>query len=137
MDKTQVDTGEEQAKSGRGGNIPPAQTRFAKGDPRINRLGRPKSFDALRKLAQQISAEALQSGDGEVVTRIEALLRVMSSSKNNADRALFLAYAYGKPAQIIGGSASLEPIKIELIEAYSYDAAVAKIAARSDDDSDN
>ena len=70
---------------------------FKKGDKRINRKGKPKDFLALRKLAQQISAEALTAGDGETVTRIEALLRVMSSSKNPADRALFLAYAFGKP----------------------------------------
>ncbi len=108
---------------------------FTKGDPRINRKGRPKSFDALRTLAQEISGELLQSTNGETVTRIEALLRVMSSSKNPADRGLFLAYAYGKPPQPIGGSPELGPIKIELLEAYSYDAAVAAIAARSDEDS--
>ncbi len=111
------------------------QPPFVKGDPRINRKGRPKSFDALRTLAQDISGELLQASNGETVTRIEALLRVMSSSKNPADRGLFLAYAYGKPAQPIGGTTELGPIKIELIEGYSYDAAVAAIAPRSVGDS--
>ena len=92
------DTGEKQAKAGRGGNLPPVDTRF--GGTRANRRnnkGRPKSFDALRKLAQSIAAEELQSTDGDVITRIEALLRVMSTSRNPADRKTFLEYAFGKP----------------------------------------
>lgn len=89
---------------------------FVKGDKRINRKGRPKSFDALRKLAQQIAAEDLQSTDGDVVTRIEALLRVMSSSKNPADRALFLAYAFGKPKEEIAMNNSGETVTKVIIE---------------------
>jgi hypothetical protein len=72
------------------------QPPFVKGDKRINRKGRPKSFDALRKLAIKIAGENLEP---ENITRIEAMLRVMSSSRNPADRALFLAYAYGKPKE--------------------------------------
>ena len=70
---------------------------FVKGDKRINRNGRPKSFDALRKLAVRIAGETIPGASGEDITRIEAMLKVMSSSKNPADKALFLAYAYGKP----------------------------------------
>ena len=92
------DTGEKQAKAGRGGNVPPVDTRFGgKRANRRNNKGRPKSFDALRKLAQSIAAEELQSTDGDVITRIEALLRVMSTSRNPADRKTFLEYAFGKP----------------------------------------
>ena len=90
---------------------------FVKGDKRINRKGRPKSFDALRKLAQQIAAEDLQSTDGDVVTRIEALLRVMSSSKNPADRALFLAYAFGKPKDELDLTTGGEPLTIRIVKA--------------------
>ena len=85
---------------------------FVKGDKRINRLGRPKSFDALRKLAQRIAAEELDSADGETITRIEALLRVLSSSRNPHDRKTFLEYAYGKPKEQvdIAGSEGLKVI---------------------------
>ena len=76
---------------------------FTKGDPRINRNGRPKTFDALRKLAQGIAAEDVnQNGqpliiDGHKVTVIEAIMRQLASSKNPRDRELFLKYAYGTP----------------------------------------
>lgn len=115
MDKM-TDTGEKQAKAGRGGNIPPVDTRF--GGARANRRnnkGRPKSFDALRKLAQQIAAEELQSTDGEVITRIEALLRVMSTSRNPADRKTFLEYAFGKPKEEIEHSGGQE-LSIKIIK---------------------
>jgi hypothetical protein len=69
---------------------------FVKGDKRINRKGRPKSFDALRKLAIKIAGE---EADQEEVTRVVKLLRDMARSDNPADRALFLAYAYGKPKE--------------------------------------
>jgi hypothetical protein len=67
---------------------------FVKGDPRINRKGRPRTFEAFRKLAIKIAGE---DADAEDVTRAVLMLREMSRSKNPADRALFLAYAYGKP----------------------------------------
>lgn len=85
MDEQPVNTGET-------GN----RGRFIKGDKRINRHGRPRSFDALRKLAIRIAGENVPESE---VTRVEAMLRVMSSSRNPADRALFLAYAYGRPKE--------------------------------------
>ena len=91
---------------------PPLATRFVKGDKRINRGGRPKDFDMLRKLAQQIAGEALPSREGEqAMTRVTALLRIMSSSKNPADRRTFLEYAYGKPKDEIDVTSGGEVIE--------------------------
>ena len=90
---------------------------FVKGDKRINRKGRPKSFDALRKLAQQIAAEELQSTDGDTITRIEALLRVMSTSRNPADRKTFLEYAFGKPKDEVEHSGNVSLTWQEFIRA--------------------
>jgi hypothetical protein len=93
------DTGEKQARPGNNGNIPPVNSQFGKPHGnRRNTKGRPRSFDALRKLAVKIAGENVPESE---VTRIEAMLRVMSTSRNPADRALFLAYAYGKPKESI------------------------------------
>ena len=92
-------TDESGNSQGIGYKKPPVDTRF--GGKRANRQGKgkPKTFTALRKLAQQIAAEELQSTDGDTITRIEALLRVMSTSRNPADRKTFLEYAFGKPKE--------------------------------------
>lgn len=75
---------------------------FVKGDPRINRKGRPKSFDAIRELAQSISHEVAKAGgqpviaDGHVVTVAEAILRQWASSKNPQLQKAFIELAFGK-----------------------------------------
>lgn len=68
---------------------------FTKGDRRINRKGRPKSFDALRELAQQIAHEELQSGDMRMTTT-EAILRKWATSKDPRLQMQFMDVAYGK-----------------------------------------
>ncbi len=50
---------------------PKKSGRFTKGDPRINRNGRPKSFDALRALAQEIAHEVENDGTTDLIEEIE------------------------------------------------------------------
>lgn len=62
---------------------------FTKGDPRINRKGRPRSFDYIRELAQQIGDEVdpvIKKRNAEIVLR--KLMR--------EDGAKFIEVAYGK-----------------------------------------
>jgi len=78
-------------------NTTPRGRPFAKGDPRINRNGRPKSFDALRKLAQQIAHE--ETGivvSGRKVTVAEAVMRQMAQSRNPQTQRAFLEIAFGR-----------------------------------------
>jgi hypothetical protein len=86
-------------------------TSFVKGDPRINRKGRPKNFDALRSLAQSISHEPAKSGgvevvvDGHKVTVTEAILRQWAQSKVPQLQKAFMEIAFGKvpePIEITG-----------------------------------
>ena len=76
---------------------------FRKGDPRINRKGRPKSFDALRSLAQEIAHEAAKRGDGQpvvidghTVTVTEAIMRSWAVSKDPRLQQKFIEVAYGQ-----------------------------------------
>lgn len=65
---------------------------FVKGDPRINRNGRPRSFDYIRQLAQEIGDEVdpnLKRKNAEIVLR--KLMR--------EDGAKFIEIAYGRAAQ--------------------------------------
>jgi len=101
---------------------PPKSGQFVKGDKRINRKGRPKNFDKLRKLAQAVASEEARLKDGSPsgITHIEAILRALATSKAPADRKLFLEVAYGKvPDEQI--AEVTHRIKVEYVNAYQDD----------------
>ena len=92
---------------------------FKKNDPRINRKGRPKSFDALRALAQEIAIEPAKNQDGhqvvindKIATKIEVALRVMLTDKKLF--ATFLEYAYGKPKVELEHSGEIKTGKLDV-----------------------
>lgn len=69
---------------------------FVKGDARINRKGRPKTFDTLRREAVKIACEMLKDPKtGEEISVAHAILRSWASGDAQAQR-LFIEYAYGK-----------------------------------------
>ena len=95
---------------------------FKRGDPRINRKGRPKSFDALRELARQISHEVAttKNGDdlviaGHKATVTEAILRQWAGSKNPRLQQAFIEVAFGKvPSAVEIGGPDRGPIVITI-----------------------
>ena len=115
--------------AGRNGNVPPEEHRFKTGNKAGVGHGKPRTIGELREHIQLIGEQRSSVAD---MSRLDVLLRQMFGSKNAGDRATLLKYGWGNVPQPIGGSAELGPILIEAIEAYSYDAAVAAIAARPD-----
>lgn len=87
--------------------VPKQLKPFVKGDPRINRKGRPKSFGAVRELAQQIAHETARVGDKDVVinghlaTITEMILRQWATSKDARLQMAFMEWSYGKPPSTI------------------------------------
>ena len=73
--------------------------RFKKGDPRINRKGRPKNFDAARALFLEIGNEVL-SGEVKGVytetTRVQAIIRDWLTSNNFQKQKAAIEYMFGK-----------------------------------------
>lgn len=95
---------------------------FSKGDARINRKGRPRSFDALRTLAQQIAHEEAKQGgqpiviDGHVVTVTEAILRQWAASKDPRLQMHFVEVAFGKvPDKLEVSGADGESLSIVIV----------------------
>jgi hypothetical protein len=72
----------------------PRKGQFVKGDPRINRKGRPHSFNALRVLAIQIATEKAAGRDTSNIEQI--LLEMATNRRNVQDRQKFIEIAYGK-----------------------------------------
>lgn len=113
---------------------------FVKGDPRINRNGRPKSFDALRKLAQQMSHEVAKDRDGNEiirnghkVTHAELLLFQMLSDKKQREK--FLEIAFGKvPQPIEIGNIGDNTLQIG-VKVIDYRHSIAALAPRPVSDS--
>ena len=95
---------------------------FKKGDPRINRNGRPKSFDALRKLMQEQAGEIALDGNGNPITdkngrpRTNAEMFVEAWMKDRKQRKSFAEFAWGKPKEEIditsGGETLMTPEQI-------------------------
>jgi len=80
--------------------VPSQLVPFFPGDPRINRKGRPKTVDAIRKLAQVIADEEIDY-KGETFTKIELILRDWASSRVFEKQLAFVQYAFGKvPDQV-------------------------------------
>jgi len=76
---------------------------FTKGDPRINRKGRPSNFDALQKLTIELAHEVATTKDGAPVVRadhrvtvVEAVLRQWLQSGNFQKQQAALQIAFGK-----------------------------------------
>ncbi len=118
------------------GTTPTSNLRpFIKGDPRINRKGRPKSFDALRREAIKIAGELLTNpASGEQVSVVHAILRGWASSGEWQAQREFIYYAYGK----VPNETELSGRNGGPIETHStFETAINHIYGNDDNDASN
>ena len=92
-------------------NHNPPTNGFDKRREHINRKGRPRNFDALRELAQQIGHEAVTAGDKRM-TVTEVILRQWAQSKNPQLQRAFIEIAYGKVPDKLDVTSGGEAIKV-------------------------
>lgn len=102
---------------------------FKKGDPRINRKGKPKNIPGLRDLVLSILHEVAtdKNGqplviDGHTATVIEAKVRQLIQSRNTQDTRIVFDYAFGKlvdKVELTGTNGG--PVATEIIIKYADD----------------
>lgn len=111
---------------------PPTTGGFKKGDPRINRKGRPRSMDTLKKLAQQISHEPIMDDDGhpviedngEKLTVIKNMLRSWAFSDVPSLQMKFVEIAFGKVKETVEVNSTntvTTPLDIHIFDGLTYE----------------
>jgi len=80
---------------GHSNTVPKQLKPFVKGDPRINRKGRPKTFDQIRAIAQELAHEPVRQGETHLMA-IERVLREWRDSPEPSLQMKFVEYAFGK-----------------------------------------
>jgi hypothetical protein len=90
-------------------------------DKRINRKGRPRSFDALRELAKQIAVDVAKDNKGneiaipgidDRITVVQAILLQMSRDPRRQKE--FLEIAFGKVPDELNVKGEMKVIKVTL-----------------------
>jgi hypothetical protein len=92
---------------------------FVKGDARINRKGRPKSFEALRREAIKLAGEYITNpATGEQASIARLILESWAKSSDPQAQKLFIEYAYGKvpnKEEITGADGGANKLIIEVV----------------------
>src|SRR5215472_12184538 len=104
---------------------------FEKNDSRINKTGRPKTFDELRRTADMIASELVPGPDGKMISRGELLLRSWIKSRNPILQRSFVEYWVGKVPDRIEAEGLQPQTRLILHYAHELDAIEAEAGNES------
>lgn len=82
----------------------------------INRKGRPKSFDALRELAQQIAHETMIDQTGNARTVAELIMRKWATSSDPQLQMRYVEIAFGKVPAPVEISGTMNSVQMSLAD---------------------
>jgi hypothetical protein len=126
-DTGKIQAKEEPERQPNGRLMPPKSGRFKKGfDPRRNMKGVPRDAIEMRKHMRKIAAEII-GGDETAMTRLDALLRQLFTSRNPAHNKLAL--------QVLDPKILTE--QVDLTSGGEKIASVIRIIEHNDNDNDN
>ena len=96
---------------------------FKKNDPRINRGGRPHTYDLIHEIATRLCAEPADLEDNpEGLSQLEAIMREWLTSKSFQKQLAVIQYAYGKiPEKLEIEKKEPNNIIIEWTDSYPAD----------------
>lgn len=103
---------------------------FTKNDPRINKKGRPKSFDTFRELALAISNETVATATKKLgaesvkselaqLTVAEYILRKWAFSNESKLQIAFSEVAFGKVPIDVNSNIKFDSIKVQVVNGNS------------------
>ena len=91
---------------------------FTQDDPRINRNGRPRDYEELRKMVREVGFEQVGvKEDGTPMTLIESIVRDWMHSKSFNKQLAALQYGYGKVPEKLEVERNASKIVIRWTEA--------------------
>lgn len=92
---------------------------FTQDDPRINRNGRPRDYEALRKLVRAVGYEDVDvHEDGTPMTLIESIVRDWMTSKSFRKQLAAIQYGFGKVPEKLEVERNASKIVIRWTEVY-------------------
>ena len=89
------------------------------------------SVDELRRLSQRIGAEETTDNKGNVMTRIERVLRTLAASSDPQALRIFLEYGFGRPVDRVEVDEVRRKTTLRLFFAHEFDKKFGDPAVRA------
>ena len=100
---------------------------FVPGDPRINRLGRPKNAETLQKAVNRFLTAEFEGTEGEKTTALDELIRDWAFSKNFQKQNGVLERGFGKVKENVHVEVDMKQLSKEQLERIAAGEDIMKV----------